>query len=414
MPRYLQKRRRRWYAVLEIPQGLRKTFGKPRFVQSLETDSQRVAEVRLLPIVAEWKRLIELARNGSGTVSAEAELFRLKQQELFKLGAPKSEIDEALFDIAVNLHRGSATAIQALSVAKGELLLLSDHVGTYIASTASMDKPKTVDMKRGVLAKFTKRFTYAHEVTKREMIDWVENELMGNEGLSVATCERMVSSIRGFWSFLERHKGLEIAAPFKDVIPSRKKAKTVGAGNKTKRKSFRPPDYQKLMASIGSDTQLEELIRLAAYTGCRIEELCSLKLEKVTGDSFQIEDAKTEAGWRTIPIHPAIASLVVALKRNRTEGYLFEGLTFNKYGDRSNAIGKRFGRIKKKCGYGEDYVFHSFRKGVASQLENAGVPENITARLLGHEFYTMSYGVYSGGVSPEVLRDAIGNLDWGE
>lgn len=58
-------------------------------------------------------------------------------------------------------------------------------------------------------------------------------------------------------------------------------------------------------------------------------------------------------------------------------------------------------------------VFHSFRKGVASRLENSGVPENITARLLGHEFYTMSYGVYSGGVSFEVLKEAIGKLDWG-
>lgn len=412
MARYLQKRRRRWYAVLEIPKGLRQVFGKPRFVQSLETDSQRVAEVRLLPIVAEWKRLIELARNGGGTVSVEAELFRLKQQALFNQGVQRGDVEEALFDIAVNHHKVSETAIQALSVAQGDWMLLSEHVDAYIASTASVDKPKTVDMKRGVLTKFTKRFAYAHDVTKREMIDWVENELMGKEGLSVATCERMMSSIRGFWSFLERHKGLEIVAPFKDVIPSRKKAKAAGAGAKAKRKSFGPADYQRLMTSIESDVQLGELIRLAAYTGCRIEELCSLKLENVAEDRFQIEDAKTDAGWRTIPIHPAIASLVVALKRNRTEGYLLEGLTFNKYGDRSNAIGKRFGRLKKKCGYGEDMVFHSFRKGVASQLENNGVPENITARLLGHEFYTMSYGVYSGGVSFVVLREAIGKLVW--
>ena len=54
---------------------------------------------------------------------------------------------------------------------------------------------------------------------------------------------------------------------------------------------------------------------------------------------------------------------------------------------------KRLEHLNKKCGYGMTMVFHSFRKGIASQLENSGVPENITARLLGHEFYTMSYGV---------------------
>ena len=412
MPRYLLKQRQGWYAVLEIPKSVRKTFGKSRFKQTLQTDSISVARQRVLPFIAEWKRLIQLARNGGGTVSVEAELFRLKKQELFKQGVPERDIDEALFDIAVNLHRDPDMAVQALSVANEEWLLLSDHIGAYLASASSMDKPKTVDMKRGVLVKFTQRFTYAHDVTKRGMIDWVENELMGKEGLSVATCERMVSSIRGYWSFLERHKGLEVAGPFKDVIPSQKKAKSVGAGSKTKRKSFSPRDYHKLMASIGEDAQLGELIRLAAYTGCRIEELCSLKIEKVTHDRFEIEDAKTEAGWRTIPIHPAISDLVLELRRDRIEGYLIEGLTFNKYGDRSNAIGKRFGRLKKRCGYGADMVFHSFRKGVASQLENNGVPENITARLLGHEFYTMSYGVYSGGVSFEVLRKALGKLAW--
>ena len=45
---------------------------------------------------------------------------------------------------------------------------------------------------------------------------------------------------------------------------------------------------------------------------------------------------------------------------------LFPELTLNKYGERSNAIGKRFGRLKTKLGYGEDYVFHSFRKGFAT------------------------------------------------
>lgn len=57
-------------------------------------------------------------------------------------------------------------------------------------------------------------------------------------------------------------------------------------------------------------------------------------------------------------------------------------------------------------------TFDIFRKGVVTQLETAGVPENVTSRLFGHEFHTMSYGVYSGGVSFEVQYRALGNLDW--
>jgi integrase len=63
-------------------------------------------------------------------------------------------------------------------------------------------------------------------------------------------------------------------------------------------------------------------------------------------------------------------------------------------------------------GHGNDYVFHSFRKGVATQLEAAEIPENHVARLLGHDLKTMSYGVYSGGVPYEILQLAVECLDW--
>jgi hypothetical protein len=65
MPRYLQKRRRGWYAVLEVPRDVRVHFdGKVRLVQSLKTDSQREAEIAVLPLVAQWKLDIEAVRTG--------------------------------------------------------------------------------------------------------------------------------------------------------------------------------------------------------------------------------------------------------------------------------------------------------------------------------------------------------------
>jgi hypothetical protein len=66
----------------------------------------------------------------------------------------------------------------------------------------------------------------------------------------------------------------------------------------------------------------------------------------------------------------------------RTNGYALAGLLANKYGDRSNAIGKRFGRLKKAAGFGPTHVFHSIRKCVGTQLENALVPEGVSADTL--------------------------------
>ena len=60
--------------------------------------------------------------------------------------------------------------------------------------------------------------------------------------------------------------------------------------------------------------------------------------------------------------------------------------------------------------FGSQHVFHSLRKTVVTILENAGVPENVVADIVGHEKTTMTYGLYSGGVSLGVKRDASAKL----
>jgi integrase len=173
---------------------------------------------------------------------------------------------------------------------------------------------------------------------------------------------------------------------------------------------FPPADIPKLVKAASDDPQLADLITLAAYSGCRIEELCALKLDHVAEDHFKITDAKTAAGIREVPIHKAIAKTVARLRTASGDGYLLAGLTENKYGDRSNAIGKRFGRLKRDLGYDARYVFHSIRKTVSTALENAGVPENVAADILGHEKPRITYGLYSGGVSLAVKAEALGKL----
>ena len=95
------------------------------------------------------------------------------------------------------------------------------------------------------------------------------------------------------------------------------------------------------------------------------------------------------------------------MKEASRDSYLLSGLTFNKYGDRSNAIGKRFGRLKKSLGFPDKKVFHSIRKTVVTLLEDAGVSENLTADIVGHEKPRITYGLYSGGHSIERMKEAI-------
>jgi integrase len=98
---------------------------------------------------------------------------------------------------------------------------------------------------------------------------------------------------------------------------------------------------------------------------------------------------------------------------NDDDAYIFKTLRNNKYGKRTDALGKRFGRLKEALGFGERYVFHSIRKTVTTLLEQAGVAEGITADIVGHEKQTMTYGLYSGGTSMEQKTDAIKRIDYG-
>ena len=56
-------------------------------------------------------------------------------------------------------------------------------------------------------------------------------------------------------------------------------------------------------------------------------------------------------------------------------------------------------RIKNKIGFEKKIeVFHSFWATLSELMENAGVSENFTARIVGHKLETMTYGHYSGGI----------------
>lgn len=77
------------------------------------------------------------------------------------------------------------------------------------------------------------------------------------------------------------------------------------------------------------------------------------------------------------------------------------------YDDRSNAIGKRFSRLKTKLGHDELHVHHSIRKTLVTMLENAGVTENNAADIVGHDKPRITFGLYSEGAWLEVKAEAL-------
>ena len=64
--------------------------------------------------------------------------------------------------------------------------------------------------------------------------------------------------------------------------------------------------------------------------------------------NFQISQGDRN---KEVPIHDELKKLIEDLKNSSQDGYLLSGLSEDKDGKRSGAIGKRFGRLKNQLGF---------------------------------------------------------------
>lgn len=319
----------------------------------------------------------------------------------------QSNIDDALYELD---ELDPKAADLAGKIAYGESYPLERDIEAWLASLEV--EPKTKDMRRGDVRRFIEKFPFSHEVTKSALTMWAHS-LQTLSDLKPTTVRRVLSACRGYWQYLHACGHLiGMETVFDRVAP--KKVARAKLISKDVRQAFLGSDLAKLLASAldKGDKQLAQLIWMGMWTGCRIEELCSLRCDDVHAGYFEVRDAKTAAGERMVPIHPRLVPVINHLKTNSQDGFILSGLTFNKYGDRSNAIGKRFGRLKDSLGFDQRFVFHSIRKTVTTELENAGVPENVAADIVGHEKKTLTYGLYSGGNRLDRLQTSIRKLQF--
>ena len=301
----------------------------------------------------------------------------------------------------VEEQRGAHAAEHFAGVALGDKTPAGLHFEEWKASIVHLEQ-KTQDQYIKDVRALVGTFAALEDITQQAGRKWVDE--LQKEGVSPSSLKRMASCWRNYWKFLRGLEAVTVDFPIKveAVRKSRKEPDDSWV-------PFPPAEVPKLWqaAREKEDGQLADLILLGAYTGARIEELCSLKLSDVGAKSFRIGDAKTPAGVRDVPIHSELKPLMQRLRAESEDGYLLSGLTFNMYGDRSNAIGKRFGRLKTAMGHGKRHVFHSLRKTLVTMLEDAGVSENLAADIVGHEKPRITYGLYSGGASLATKAEAI-------
>lgn len=170
------------------------------------------------------------------------------------------------------------------------------------------------------------------------------------------------------------------------------------------------------------------------FTGMRVEELCQLNLHtdiKLDPESkyfyFEIHgrgqnNVKTLAGWRPVPLHPALITAglleyVTSMKSagaerlfpqwhariDPTHGGTTYGHAAVKWGALELAKLRNAGAVTTpKATY-----FHSMRHGFVNHLKQAGVDEGIRAGLVGHEVGGINQNRYGKGYNIKLLGDTL-------
>jgi integrase len=201
---------------------------------------------------------------------------------------------------------------------------------------------------------------------------------------------------------------------------------------------FKIPELQQVFDSFQFETQpkysptsaLPWVSLIGTYTGMRLEEICQLTVNDIrdvsaNGATVTVIDIhngennrlKNESSVRLVPVHSELVRAGLLRYRDSLpkDSPLFPGLTRRE--SKGGKIGARMGELFRKqlIGLGikrKGLCFHSLRHTVSSRLEEAGVLETDTARVLGHTISGMSYGVYSTGPGLKRLAAVIEEISY--
>ena len=134
-----------------------------------------------------------------------------------------------------------------------------------------------------------------------------------------------------------------------------------------------------LIELASEDDELTQLIYVSYYTGMRLDEIFTTRLDRIENIRvFNVAEkgGKTASAKRIIPLHSQLKRMNLMPWKSPS----------------STALGKRFGRLKDKMleeldiqNMKDKYVHHSFRHGFSKTLLTAKYSELEIADLTGHK-----------------------------
>ncbi|HIE2416445.1 TPA: tyrosine-type recombinase/integrase [Pseudomonas aeruginosa] len=418
-----------WHVRLDIPAEVREAFGGRRVLtKSLKTGVKTEAHALKLKWLDLWKRQINDARTKPIDDFREEAAYRVEQIDRT---APNAVYESA--KVLTDIYQRYKIKSPELGEELRQIVAFESEYSpkTPFIKKRLEDFEKYEKETRGVAhrtvdshIKRLKSFDKFLKDNEKELNFDAVSEFLQTLDLSAKTKKQYIFSLNTFWNFATkkdrgfRDKYKNLKNPFKDHEFTELRR---GTASDKKRRAFTKPEIERLYseAKKADRQRLADAIKIASYTGARIEEICQLRVVDVIKedglDCLHIREGKTTAAVRHVPIHPKIVKDIKRLVNSSDDGFLLATAEGGKYKTKSKGISSEFSIFKKSLGFDRRCVFHSFRKSVITMLERADAKNLVIMSIVGHEpgkFLNLTFDRYSEGPTPAAKLNALKNLDF--
>ncbi|EOW4144528.1 tyrosine-type recombinase/integrase [Vibrio parahaemolyticus] len=161
------------------------------------------------------------------------------------------------------------------------------------------------------------------------------------------------------------------------------------------------------------------LPRIAALTGCRLNEIAQLRVCDVQlgdeptlsiNDDHDDKKLKNSSSKRVLPVTTLLLNLLSELTAGKGKNEHLFSLPYSKQNGYAGKPSKYFSGLLKSLAI-DGVSFHSLRHYAVTELFNAGVKEELIGTLMGHSVGKLTTGkVYLSGFSYQKRLAAMGLL----
>jgi len=440
-----------WWFRKGVPAGIRRVIGGPEYYMiNLQTSSITEAKKLRDKLDASIRVQFDEVRDGRRRaledfhVGEEGSTPRRPPEihtatlrgEINRIAMAEAEDSDEL-GLIIEAAEAEADAMcpaqrEAFEKALEGKVEIEKHLEDYLSKAELA--PKTTAERRGHIMKLArwcsaKRKTL-DQIDRREAGRYVADEL---DPMHPVTQGKHLTALRQYWIYLAR-RGL-VQLPVGETVKTgwpwndqqiEKKGKRVERGaQKAVERPFTDTEVVTLLQSPFPLTSsfkapMHDILRTSLLSGMRQAEIITLWAEEIVerddGLWFNIQQGKTDAAARMVPVHTTLAPMIRArLANKKAQDMLFHELADR--GNPSDTYGKRFknwrealGVDDKREGVRRSLVnFHSARRWFATKARHAGQTKDIIADVIGHrpDKQDVTFGRYARGASEGQLRACV-------